>query len=146
PAAPAPADRRGAEREVVPVPGEPGAHVPEAPAVPALPVPPAVPAEPVPPAPPVWASAKPPPHARAAAAARVRILEVCLMHISCCVMSVDADRQDAEVSTLMFGNRCAAEETVAAVLSANPYTRCCASPPRAASAPSSSFPPECRQR
>jgi len=61
-------------------------------------------------------------------------------------MSVDADRQDAEVSTVMFGNRCAAEETAAAVLSANPYTRCCASLSRAATASSSTFSPERRQR
>jgi hypothetical protein len=45
--------------------------------------PPLVP-EPVPV--PDCARAKPPPHAKAAAAAMVRILEVFLMPISCCVM------------------------------------------------------------
>ncbi len=81
-----------------PTPGEPPVLAP-APApepvlapVPALPEPVPVPApalpEPVPPpAPPDCATAKPPPQASAAAAARARILEVCLMGISCCVMS-----------------------------------------------------------
>ena len=58
--------------------------------------------------------------------------------------SVHADRQDAEMSTGLFGNRCAAEATADAVLSANPYTRRCASGSRARTAPRSSFPPECR--
>ncbi|HSC62459.1 MAG TPA: hypothetical protein VLD35_02410, partial [Caldimonas sp.] len=88
---------------------------------PVLPVAAAPVPEPVPPAPPVCASARPPPQARAAAAARVRILEVCLMHISCCVMSLDADRQDA-VSTHVRQSLCL-EDIVGAALSANPYTR-----------------------
>jgi hypothetical protein len=51
----------------------------EAPVVPLL--------EPVLPVPP-WERASPLPHASAAAAAKLRILDVCLMRISCCVVSV----------------------------------------------------------
>lgn len=65
---------------------------PEAPPWPLVPVP-------VPP----WAKA--PPHASAAAAERARILKVCLMHDSCCV--VGCLRQGRRVSTRAFGNGCA---------------------------------------
>jgi hypothetical protein len=72
--------------ELVPLEPEPVAPVPLDP-VPVAPVPlePDVPApEPLVP----WARTMLPPHANAAAVARVRILKVCLMHISCCVMSL----------------------------------------------------------
>jgi hypothetical protein len=129
-----------------PTPGEPDVPLwpPVAPAVPALLPEPVLPAEPVPD---VCARAKPPPQVSAAAAARVRILEVCFMHVSfwCEVGSMPIGA-DAEASTALFGNRCAAEATAAAVLSANPYTRRCASGSRAGTRARISFPPECRQR
>jgi len=71
-----------------PTPGEPDvppvALVPEVPEVPDVPVPllEPVPAEPVPDD---CARAKPPPQVSATAAARVRILGVCRINVSCCV-------------------------------------------------------------
>jgi hypothetical protein len=105
----------------------------DAPVVPVL--------EPVlPPAPPC-ARASPLPHASAAAAAKLRILDVCLMRISCCVVSMDAIRQDAEVSTSMLGNGCAIAAGSCRGVGESLHSWC-AGRSRAGPAPESNFPPE----
>ncbi len=58
---------------------------------------------------PVCASAKPPPQAKATAAARVIILEVCLTYFSLIAMCrCHADRHGAEGAWKEVGKRCAA--------------------------------------